>query len=91
MLYLYVRNNKLQRLEIPEESVLKVLSIRNNSINKIAFLPPTLEGLWVDRSVVVNYNFEDLKKLKELWVFNGQTRKEEVKKLPKDVKYETRD
>jgi len=49
---------------MPEYSIIEDLSIRDNPIKEIEFLPQTLKSLLVDRQAILHFDFENLKHLK---------------------------
>jgi hypothetical protein len=50
-------------------------------------LPASLERLWVDRKAILKYDFGGLMFLKELKVFSGHTKRDELTNLGKQVRF----
>jgi Leucine-rich repeat (LRR) protein len=87
LVFLLVQNNELKSISLQSNHNLKELSIRANAIEDLGVLPASLERLWVDRKAILKYDFGGLMFLKELKVFSGHTKRDELTNLGKQVRF----
>jgi len=54
---------------------LKELSIKENPLSELEYLPTTLAKLWIDKAVAVKYDFKDMRELKFIGLANGRAQR----------------
>jgi hypothetical protein len=84
--HLYLKKNQLTVLNLTENICLKELSIRGNDwLKRIIGIPPSLKVLLVDKETVQQFDFEPMRHLAQLMVFNGEAKREEFVNLAHEV------
>jgi Leucine-rich repeat (LRR) protein len=82
LIWLSLNNNKLSSLNLKNNCSLTSLGISNNpDLKEVTYLPPSLEYLLTDRQAILDFDFGTLPRLRWLYIYNGKTKKSELKNL----------